>query len=290
MSRRSVHWTARCRGAVCFWLRPILTSKTGGMDASPETVHTRAHLCPALEHIQSAGQHPASRQATAPWPILHCAFCANSVGDLCIVVQLVPVPGPPALSIMACCSGDSSACNLAAWTASAADRILDCSSKAMSRARLLGGTRSFVCTGAGRTISAVRLSATHGLISYSLLASFSTATLACSSTATLERSRSTFAASAFSTSGCGSRIGLFNASQIPRHNSTVQVHSRPVRRLCCETHLSNSKTQTSITDREFRTFPRSLRNFTTKEPLTSFASALPPVGFAAEPSLPVGRA
>ena len=177
-----------------------------------------SHTCPSLSCLRAHTERgPASGVAPShsAVAILHCAFCANSVGDLCIAVQLVPVPGPPALSIMACCSGDSSACNLAAWTASAADRILDCSlANAMSRARLLGGTRSFVCTGAGRTISAVRLSATHGLISYSLLASFSTATLACSSTATLERSRSTFAASAFSTSGCGSRIGLFNASQI----------------------------------------------------------------------------
>ena len=64
-------------------------------------------------------------------------------------------------------------CSFAACTASAADKILDCNfANAMSRARLFGGTLSAACTGAGRTISAARLSAANGLASYSLLASF----------------------------------------------------------------------------------------------------------------------
>ena len=96
--------------------------------------------------------------------ILHCAFCASSIGDLCMAVQHVPLPGPPALSMTACYSGSISLCSFAACTASAADRILDCSlANAMSRARLFGGTLSAACTGAGRTISAARLSSAHGL-------------------------------------------------------------------------------------------------------------------------------
>ena len=91
-----------------------------------------------------------------------------------MAVQHVPLPGPPALSMMACCSGSISLISFAACTDSAADKILDCSlANNMSRARLFGGTVSDVCTGAGRTISTARLSAAHGLASYCLLASFS---------------------------------------------------------------------------------------------------------------------
>ena len=43
-----------------------------------------------------------------------------------MAVQHVPVPGPPELSMMACCSGGISPCSFAACTASAADRILGC--------------------------------------------------------------------------------------------------------------------------------------------------------------------
>ena len=102
-----------------------------------------------------------------------------------------------------------------ACTASAVDRILDWSlANAMSRARLFGGTLSAVWTRTGRTISAARLSAAHGLASYNLLASFSIATLACSSTATPDKNRSVFAARAAAISGCTSRIGLFSASHM----------------------------------------------------------------------------
>ena len=132
----------------------------------------------ALPHVDrgpASGVAP-SRNAVA---VLHCAFCASSVGDLCMAVQHMPVPGPPALSMMACCSGGISLCSLAACTTSAADRILDCSfANAMSRARLFGGTQPADCTGAGRTISAARLSTAHGLGSYTKLASCSALTLA----------------------------------------------------------------------------------------------------------------
>ena len=159
----------------------------------------RAHV----ERGPASGVAPG-RSAVA---ILHFAFCANSVGDLCMAVQHVPAPGPPALSMMSCCSGGISSCSFAACTASAAAKILDCSFvKAMSRARLFGGTVSADCTGAGRTISAARLSAAHGLASYNLLASFSIVTLAHSSTATPVAGRSAFAARAVASSGCGSAV------------------------------------------------------------------------------------
>ena len=50
-----------------------------------------------MEREPASGVAP-SRSAIA---ILHGAFCASSVGDLCISVQYVPVPGPPALSMVA---------------------------------------------------------------------------------------------------------------------------------------------------------------------------------------------
>ena len=64
---------------------------------SPLFPFRRAHV----ERGPVSGVAP-SRSAVA---ILHCAFCASSVGGLCMAVQLVPVPGPPALSMIACCSG-----------------------------------------------------------------------------------------------------------------------------------------------------------------------------------------
>ena len=155
-----VCWTARC-GLV---LAPPYWQQNGwkGCAArdcshmSPSLPFRRAHV----ERGPASGVAP-SRSDVA---ILHCAFCANSVGDLCMAIQHVPVPGPPALSMMACCSGSISLCSFAACTEfSAAAKILDCSfANAMSRARLSGGTLSADCTGAGRTISEARLSAAHG--------------------------------------------------------------------------------------------------------------------------------
>ena len=150
-------------GAVWFWL-PRNCSKTGGTGALPETVHKCPHHCPSTEHAWMP-----SRNAAA---ILHCAFCGSSVGDLCMAVQHVPVPGPPALSMVACCSGNISLC-----TASGADRILDCSSaKAMSRAKLFGGTpvcRLFRGLANNLHRSLVRRPRAC-LVQFALLASFST--------------------------------------------------------------------------------------------------------------------
>ena len=110
---------------------------------SPSLPFRRAHV----ERGLASGVAPR-RGAVA---ILYCAFCASSVGDLCMAVQHVPVPGPPSLSMMAGCSRGISLCSFAACTAIAAAKILDCSlANAMFRARLFGGTLSADCTGAGR--------------------------------------------------------------------------------------------------------------------------------------------
>ena len=83
---------------------------------SPSLPFLRAHV----ERGPASGVAP-SRNAVA---ILHCT---SSVGDLNMAVQHVPVPSPPALSIVACCSGGISLCSFAACcTASAAAKILEC--------------------------------------------------------------------------------------------------------------------------------------------------------------------
>ena len=99
------------------------------------------------------------------------------------VVRRAQLEGPPSEALSHVCrtiqEEDDSPGYSAACTASAADRILDCNfANAMSRARLFGGTQSADCTGAGRTMSAARLSTAHGLASYTKLASCSTITLA----------------------------------------------------------------------------------------------------------------
>ena len=118
MSLRKVCWTARCGLA----LAPPCLQQNGWKGCvardcwhmSPSLHFRRAHV----ERRPASGVAP-SRNAVA---VLHCAFCASSVGDLCMAVQHVPVPRFSALSIMACCSGGI----FAACTASAADKILDC--------------------------------------------------------------------------------------------------------------------------------------------------------------------
>ena len=176
-----------------------------------------------------------------------------------------------------CGSGCISLCNYAACTSSAADRILVCSlANAMCHARLFGGTLSAVCTGAGRTISAAHLSAAHGLASYFLLVSLSIVTLACSSTATPDKSRSVFAARAvlvYRSVKCFAHV---------RHYSLVQVNSGPARRLCRKAHLSNPFAQTSKARGELRPFPGQLRDFTSKEHRHSSALALLPSVVAAD--------
>ena len=191
---------------------PVLAAKTGGTGSSPETVHSCPHHRPSSGHTWSAGLASGvapSRNAVA---ILHCAFCASSVGDLCMAVQHVPV-GPPALSMMACLF----------WVHFAVQRRslyrlcccqnprLSSSAKAMSRARLFGGTLSAdlhrsraddLCSPLVRRPRAC------------LVQLASLATLACSSKATPVAGTSAFAARATAISGCTSRIGLFGASHM----------------------------------------------------------------------------
>ena len=110
-------WTARCGLVPCCqqnWWKGCSANDCSHM--SPSLPFRRAHV----ERGPASGVAP-SRSAVA---ILHCALCATSVGDLCMAVQHVPVPGPPALSTMACCSGDISLCGFAASTASAASEIV----------------------------------------------------------------------------------------------------------------------------------------------------------------------
>ena len=139
MSLRKARWTARCGllQAPPYWQQNgwEWCSARNCSHMSPSLPFRRAHM----ERGPASGVAP-SRSAVA---ILHCAFCASSVGDLCMSLQHVPVPGPPALSKMACCSGSISQCSFAACTASAVDHILDCNfANTMSRARLFGGTLS----------------------------------------------------------------------------------------------------------------------------------------------------
>ena len=106
-------------------------------------------------------QRRSQAQCHFPLRVLH-----NVRLDLCMAVHVVPVPCPPALSIMACCSVSRSWCSLTACTASAADKNLDCSfAWALSRATLADGTWSIFWTGARRTTSAASLSRDHGLAS-----------------------------------------------------------------------------------------------------------------------------
>ena len=156
-----------------------------------------SHMSPSLPFLRAhADRRPASgvapsRNAVA---ILHCAFCGSSVGDLSMAVQHVPVPGAPALSMMACCSESISLCSFARL-------ILDCSlANAMSRARLFGGDP--VCRLDRNPANDLRRS----------LVRHPRACLGCSSTATPDKGRSVFAARAAAISGCTSRIGLFSAS------------------------------------------------------------------------------
>ena len=207
---------------------------------------------PGSPYLQETGWNGCRQRLLAHVPVI--AFVQSTRGArACVALHRAVTPSPssiahsvpvlsvtcswpsstcqcqvrPAASMMACCSGGISPCSFATCTASAAAKILDCNfANAMSRARLFGGTLSADCTGAGRTISAARLSAAHGLASYNLLASFSVNTLACSSTATLLLADLPL------------RPELLPPPDA-RHDSLVQVNSRPVRCLRREAHLSN---------------------------------------------------
>ena len=103
--------------------------------------------------------------------ILHFAICMNSVGYLCMAVDVEP---RSALSMMAWCSGDISRCSLAACTASATAKIRDCSFEDASPSlHSQAGTRSRIWTGASLTTSPTSFSSFHGLASYAFLASLS---------------------------------------------------------------------------------------------------------------------
>ena len=145
----------------------------------------------------------------------------------------------------------------------------------MSRARLFGGTLPTVCTGAGWTISTTRLSAAHGLASYNVLASFSGAFV--NSDPCYEQ------ICLYGQSCCLLEMRLLERSfqrfADARHDSLVQVNSRPVRCLCRITHLSNPDAQTSIARGELCPFPGRLRDSTSKEhrkrlPEPSFQASL----------------
>ena len=220
------------RDAACFWLLRICNKKRG-TGALPETLFTHVAII-ALPHTWVAEQRPTWRQALTPWP--------SSI--------------PPSVAMMACCSGSISLCSFAGCTASAADKILDCSlANGMSRARLFGGTLHAVCTGAGRTISTARLSATHGLASYNVIPSFSIATLACSSTATPDKKKRSM------------HLAYRSVQRYAyvRHYCLVQVDSCPVRCLRRETHLGNPDAQTSEARGKLCPFPRQLGDFTSQE-------------------------
>ena len=200
-------------GAVKSWLLPYL-QQNGWKGCSHHCFCQQ--MSPSLPFRSERGRASGVAPSRSAVAILHCTFCANSVGDLCIAVQYVPVPGPPALSMMACCSGGILLCSFAACTASAAAKILDCSfagrrvpSKALRRdiVRRLHKSRA-------DDLCSPRLSAAHGLASYNLLALFSIVTLAYSSTATPAAGRSAFEARAVASSGCGSRSGRLGATQM----------------------------------------------------------------------------
>ena len=55
----------------------------------------------ALAHGQARGPASGGGPSRKAVAILHCAFCRISVGDLCMAVQIVADPCPPARSMMA---------------------------------------------------------------------------------------------------------------------------------------------------------------------------------------------
>ena len=179
-------------GAVWFWLPPYL--QQNGWNG---------WRCQRLfEHVTIIALHQSTRrsrtsvwawrQVLTLWPFLRCAFCGSSVCDLCMAVQHVPVPGPPALSMMAFTVQLRS---LHRFRSRQDPRLQLSESRVPRQAFWQGpclpsvqgpGEQSPPPTGFPRTI---------------LLASFSIATLACSSPATPDTSRSAFAARAAAISG-----------------------------------------------------------------------------------------
>ena len=93
--------------------------------------------------------------------------------------------------------------------------------------------------------------------------------------------RSAFAARAVVSSGCAPRSGLFSADA--RHDSLVQVNSRPVPCLRREAHLSNPNAQTLHA-------PRPTRRQHFRGALRASVQASFQASVAAGPPLPVGPA
>ena len=94
--RVPLDWTVRSGPGSLPYLQQNEWNWSVGRDCShmsPSLPSRKAHV----ERGPVSGVTP-SRSAVA---IIHRTFCNTSVGDLCMVVQFVPVPGPPALSVIA---------------------------------------------------------------------------------------------------------------------------------------------------------------------------------------------
>ena len=162
---------------------------------------TSLHRCICADAHVARG--PASggiptRRAVA---IRHCAIWRMSWdGFMFLAVQEVPVHLHSALWLA-----------VLETVASEANRICDSNfAYAVSRAILLFGTTSFVCTRMGLMTSSVTLSLAHGPAVCVAFESHSNWT----STRSL-------------------RIGQPSASQVRWHDSRVQIHRQPERCLCC---------------------------------------------------------
>ena len=93
MSLCNVHWTVRCGLA----LAPPYMQKKGVKRVLRQRLLAHGSMPFRRAHVErgpASGVAP-SRDAVA---ILHCAFCASSVGDLCMAVQHEPVARLFALS------------------------------------------------------------------------------------------------------------------------------------------------------------------------------------------------
>ena len=213
--------------AVWSWVPPYLAAERVER-VLPAIAHTCLHHYNLPQGTRGARTSVgAQRQAVTPWPSLHCTFCASSIGDLCMA-------RPAGASARSASTEHGGLLFWKHFTVQLRSLHRFCRPTGFSiaaqraprsHARLLGGTLSAVCTGAGRTISAARLSAAHGLASYNLLASVSIATLACSSTATPDESRSVFAARAAAILRMHLACRSVQCFAYVRHHRIVQVDS-----------------------------------------------------------------
>ena len=188
----------------------------------------------------------------------------------------MPVPGPPALGMIACCSRRMLPCSFAACTAFVADRILDCNfANAMSR----GGRDSVSRLHKSQSndlsrpfVHCPRACLVHqaGFVLYHRLGVIINCNLRHEQVCLCSQSSHLF------------RVGTLRRSAQrladSRHDSLVQVDCRPVRCLLREAHLSNPDAQTAKARLELCSL-RQLRDFTSKE----YCERLPQ---AVEPSPP----